>query len=270
MSIPYSDLPTAQTMKNLCQSSEDQWMSLPVSTTLFATATACFLILFMLPMVLAAPIGMICGTTFWTGDLIAVQAWIQSALLCAVLAAAAMVFAAGCIRVYARSQFGAPAYDGELQVDLSYDETRKLVHAYLRANCVDERFIVTGSGRRQVALISEGRFSNTYLEASTIKLDDERTWIMFRSASKLNSKAILMSSFFNDFGSSRDGVQKMMKIFKPYASTKKRPTTAYKPSKRAIPAFKIVDHEPPPSIDQNQLLEHECTGPDHRHLKACG
>jgi hypothetical protein len=269
MSNPYSDLPSAKTMKHLCQSSEDHWLSLQASAALFATATSCLLIVFMVPMVLAMPVGLVCGKSFWSGDLVAVHAWIQSAVLCAVLAAAVIVLMAGCIRVYMRSQFGAPAYDGELQIDLSYEEARKLAHAYLRANCVDERITVTSSGRRQVALMSEGRFCNTYLEASTTQLEDDRTWIVFRGVSKLNSKAILLSSFFNDFGTSRDGVIKMMRIFKPYASSRAIPASAAVASKRAISAFRIVDHAPPPTLSQKQRLQHECGESDRRHLKAC-
>ncbi len=269
MSNPYSDLPSAKTMKHLCQSREDQWLSLQASAMLFATAASCLLVLFMLPMILAMPIGLICGKSFWNGDLFAVQAWMQSAMLCAVLASVVIVAVAGCIRVYMRSQFGAPAFDGELQIDLSYEEARKLVHAYLRANCVDEKLTVTGSGRRQVALMSEGRFCNTYLEASTTQLEDDRTWIVFRGVSQLNSKAILLSSFFNDFGTSRDGVIKMMRIFKPYASSRTIATAASLSNKRAISAFRIVDHAPPPTLSQIQRLQHESAESERRHLKAC-
>jgi hypothetical protein len=272
MSIPYSDqyeLPSATAMKSLCQSSEDHWLFLHASTTLFATLTSALAILFMLPMVLAAPVGMIYGTTFWSGDLIAVEAWIQGALLSAVTVSGVLVLAAVFVRVYTRSQFGAPAFESELQVDLSPEETRKLVRSYLRAKSVDETFEVARSERRQIALMQQGRFSDTYLEVSTISLDEDRTWILFRGASKLHGRAILMSSFFTDFSCSEQGVLKMMKMFKPYASAKKRPVAGYKRSKQAIPLVRIVDHAPPPSMRKKHRYQHECTESDLRHLKAC-
>jgi hypothetical protein len=269
MSIPYSELPSASTIKNLCQTSEDQWLFLQTSTTLFAVVTTCLAILFVLPMVIAAPVGMIYGTTFWSGDLDAVQAWLQSALLSAVSIAGVLVVAATLVRVYTRSQFGAPVYYGELQVDLSHEETRKLVRSYLRANSVDENFAVAKSERRQIALMQETRFSNTYLEISTVGLDEDQTWIVFRAATKARGGAILMSSCFTDFGRSETNVNKIMKILKPYASTKKKRNAGYVPSKQAIPRVRLVDLTPPPSMRKKQRYQHECTESDMRNLKAC-
>jgi hypothetical protein len=255
-------------MKSLCQNSEDRCLVLQAST-MFATATTALSIIFIMPMVIAAPVGMICGRTFWSGDLLAVEAWIQSALLCAISAAAVLVAAASFVRIYMRSQFGAPTFYGELQVDLSHEETRKMCRAYLRAEALDETFVVDRSERRQIALVQESKFSTTFLEVSTTALDDDRTWIVFRGASKLSGAAVLMSAFFNDFGSSRDSAQKMMKIFSPYASTKKRRSAAYRPSKQAVPRVRLVDLTPPPAMRKGQRYQHECTESDMRHLKAC-
>jgi len=166
MSISYSQLPSSWTMRALCQANEEQWPVLQASTLFAALATA-FSILFILPMVVAAPVGMVCGRTFWSGDLLAVEAWIQSALLCALSAAAALVAAATCARIYMISTFGTPSDSSELQVDLSHDETRNMCRSYLESLAVDEVFIHDKSARRQLALVQVGRYSKTFLEITT-------------------------------------------------------------------------------------------------------
>ncbi len=267
MTIPYSELPSASQIKSLCQNSEDQWLFLQASTTLFAAATTALSILFILPMVIAAPVGMIYGTTFWSGDLLAVEAWIRSALLSAVSTSAVLVLAASCIRVFTRFQFGAPSYYGEMEIDLTPEETRKLVRSYLRSSSIDATFAVAKSERRQIGLMRETRYSSTYLEVSTVALEQDRTWIVFRGASKLNGGAILMGSFFTDFGASQENVAKITKIFKPYASNKKRKSAV--PSKQAIPRVRIADLEPPPPVRKKARYQHQCSEADLRHLKAC-
>jgi hypothetical protein len=267
MSIPYCELPSATTIKNLSQRSDDQWLFVQSSATLFATAATVLSILFMMPMVIAAPVGMIYGTTFWSGDLDAVQAWIRSALLCALTVSAVLVLASGLMRIFTRFQFGAPAFYGEMEVALSHEETRKLVRSYLRANSIDETFAVAKSERRQIALMSESRFSSTYLEVSTVALDDERTWVVFRGASKLDGGAILMNSFYTDFGRSRESALKLMKVFKPYASNKKG--RSHVRSKQALPKVRLDETAPPPTVRKKQRYQHQCTEADLRHLKAC-
>ncbi|MBS1989662.1 MAG: hypothetical protein JSS83_04040 [Cyanobacteria bacterium SZAS LIN-3] len=268
MSISYSQLPSAWSMRTSCDSAEEQWPILQAST-LFAALTTAFAILFIMPMVVAAPVGMICGRTFWCGDLLAVQAWIQSALLCALSAAGALVIGATCLRIYMISTFGAPYDYAELQVDISHEETRKMCRAYLRAMAVDEIFSVDRSEKRQIALVNEGRFSRTFLEISTIALDNDRTWIVFRAVSKLNGAATLMSSFYNDFGCASDNVNRASKLFSPYASLKQRQAQGYKQG-QAMPSVRMADLAPPPTMRRKQRYQHEVTESDMRHLKACG
>jgi hypothetical protein len=239
-------LPSPKAMKALCLDSRDKWLVLQSFTILIPISLFVFVIWSGLT-ALAACGALIIGEGF--GSLQGWKDWLYSTMVFAVATASVIVTIMVFLKIYLRSQFGDSSYAGELQADLPQDGVVGICRAYLSAHALDEWLEIDPGNGRLVALMHENLYSRTFLEVTTVALDEQTTWIVVRAASVPEGRMVWLSSFHNDFGVAREEALRLLEIFSSYASKKRKRD---KPPRKAVQCpsqISPAQSVPPPSMD---------------------
>jgi hypothetical protein len=253
------NLPSEQAMKGLCHKSADS-MFLVQALSLFVPIALTFLVLCTAVSVPGNLLAFIFGNGLGTYE--SWLEWLQSTVIFSLAAAGTIVSLTIMAKVYLQSQFGRPTHVCELQADLDRDSVLQICVEYLKEHCLYDCLLEDMGRGRLVALVHESRHSMTFLDISTVCMDQGSTWIVVRTASVVCGRAALLSSFYNDFGVSRGEANKMIRMFSPYASRKRRRVAGAQSSQQAIPALKPVGACPPPLLSRNRTL------PRRREVRA--
>ncbi len=215
MSKFYAALPSSTKMRNLCHPNND--VRTPVQAfCLFIIVGVVSFILFSISDVLTEAASFI-GTGFWN-DTLGTEDWNRSTVFAAFVSSSTILTLTILGKVYLRSKFGPPAYGHSFVVDLPQRFAIPLCQNYMTELVEDDAWLLDTDGRRIIGLMSESSHSSTYVEVTTIAIEQERTVIVLRAATVPTGRAALLSGFFCDFGKCREAACRMMEIFSSYIS----------------------------------------------------
>ncbi len=255
MSNFFAALPSSKKMTNLCHPQND--LRTPLQAfCLFIIVGAVSFILFSISDVLNEVISFL-GTGFWN-DTLGTEDWTQSTLFAAFVSSSTILTLAIFGKVFLRSKFGPPAYTHSFVVDLPQNFAVPLCQNYMTEQVADDDWVLDPDGKRIIGLMSESRYSATYVELTAMAIEQERTVIVVRAATIPTGRAALLSGFFCDFGKCRQAACSMMEIFSSYMSHCRLQDTNSMFVKKADEI--AIDWSPPPlSIKTIQLQQEGIT-----------
>ncbi|MBP9093476.1 hypothetical protein KBI23_20820 [bacterium] len=215
MSRFYAALPSSNKMKKLCHSNEDLQTSLQTLCLFIAVGIVSF-ILFCISDVVTEVVSYI--TTGFFNDTFASDDWLQSTVFAALVSTSAILSLTILGKVYLRSKFGPPAYVHSFVIDLPQIFAIRLCQNYMTELVSDDSWLLDIDGKRIIGLMRETCRSSTYVELTTMAIEQERTLIVVRAATVPTGRAALLSGFFCDFGKCREAAGSVMEIFSSYIS----------------------------------------------------
>ncbi len=215
MSRFYAALPSSKKMKNLCHPNNDLHTSLQ-AFCLFTVVGIVSFILFSISDVVAEAVSFI-GTGFFN-DTLGTEDWMRSTIFAAFVSTSTLLSLTIFGKVYLRSKFGPPAYSHSFVVDLPQKFAVPLCQNYMTELVADNAWLLDTDGKRIIGLMNETCRSSTYVELTTMAIEQERTVIVVRAATVPTGRAALLSGFFCDFGKCREAACSMMEIFSSYIS----------------------------------------------------
>lgn len=215
MSRFHATLPSSNKMKKLCQPNNDWHTSLQTLCLFIAVGIVSF-ILFCISDLVTEAVSFI-TTGFFNGTL-ATQDWVWSTAFSAFISTSAILSLTIFGKVYLLSRFGPPTYVHSFVIDLPQIFAIPLCQNYMTHQVTDDSWLLDTDGKRVIGLMQETCHSSTYLELTTMAIEQERTLIVVRAATVPTGRAALLSGFFCDFGKCREAACSAMAIFSSYIS----------------------------------------------------
>lgn len=215
MSRFHAALPSSNKMKKLCHPNNDWHTSLQTLCLFIAVGIVSFILLCLSDAVTEA-LSFI-GTGFFKGTL-GTEDWIWSTVFAAFISTSALLSLTIFGKLYLRSKFGPPAYVHSFVIDLPQIFAIPLCQNYMTQRVADDSWLLDSDGKRVIGLMKETCRSSTYLELTTMAIEQERTLIVVRAATVPTGRAALLSGFFCDFGKCREAACSAMAIFSSYRS----------------------------------------------------
>lgn len=215
MSRFHAALPSCNKMKKLCHPNNDWHTSLQTFCLFIAVGIVSFILLSITDVVTEALSSI--GTGFFNGTL-ATEDRIWSTVFAAFISTSALLSLTILGKLYLRSKFGPPAYVHSFVIDLPQIFAIPLCQNYMTQRVADHSWIIDSDGKRVIGLVNETSRSSTYLELTTMAIEQERTLIVVRAATVPTGRAALLSGFFCDFGRCRQAASSVMAIFSSYRS----------------------------------------------------
>ncbi len=215
MSRFYAALPSSNKMKKLCHSNDDLQTSLQTLCLFIAVGIVTF-ILFCISDVVTEVVSYI--TTGFFNDTFASEDWLQSTVFTAFVSTSAILSLTIFGKVYLRSKFGPPTYVHSFVIDLPQIFAIRLCQNYMTELVSDDSWLLDSDAKRIIGLMRETCRSSTYVELTTMAIEQERTLIVVRAATVPAGRAALLSGFFCDFGKCREAACSVMEIFSSYIS----------------------------------------------------
>lgn len=213
--------PSKSRMNLLCQNHFAD-MLIYQASAVFILLTMLLFATFCLPLILALPVGLVTGKSFWSEDPTAITAWLQAALFYAFLTAVILTALSCFARVWMHSHFGRPFAEKCLSLDLSAIEALKLVRRELRFEGLAKALEVDAKRGRIIALIKKEKTFRTFMDISFVEEDEEHCTVLIQTASEPFGKPALLSAFFCDLGESNNICRSMQDLLNPYSSRKRK------------------------------------------------
>lgn len=220
-------LPSPKHIQSLCDNK--LYKSAPLQIlALSALLTLALTLLLNVPVMLAAPLGLLTGQPFWhetESETSAFFAWLSVTISNGAIVAALISITIHIITTTLRGRFGDSHYELNLEMELPPQEAFVRLHDELRYYRLVKRIEKDENRLSLVALKSQGKYLSTYL-AVQVKpgSDAEHSVVILSAASEPENKFIWLSSLFCDFGESIELVNRIKLILNPVLSRKTRKT----------------------------------------------
>lgn len=215
MSRFHAALPSSNKMKKHCHQ-DDDWQTSLQTLCLFTVIGIGSFILFCISDLVSEVVSYI-GTGF-SNNTLGSEEWLWSTVFAAFISTSAILSLIIVSKVYLRSKFGPPAYSHSFVIDLPQILAIQLCQNYMAEQVTDDSWLLDSDDKRVIGLMRETCRSSTYLELTTMAIEQERTLIVVRAATVPTGRAALLSGFFCDFGKCREAASSVMTIFSSYIS----------------------------------------------------
>lgn len=178
--------------------------------------------IFCLPLILALPVGLVTGRSFWTEESGAITAWLTSAFGYALATSVTATTLACFARVWMQTTFGRPFAEQTLTLDLPAIDALKMVRREIRQDSIAKSMEVDAQNGRIVALITKTKNFRTFVDISFVEEDEERCSVLIQAASEPYNHMAVVSAFFNDMGESHAICERIHEIMRPVTAKRRK------------------------------------------------